>query len=280
MDLAGSHVAFAVAFSGALVLAGIPLAAGLPWPLDDRDNYHQPAVIRPGAYLGFEGTGCSLGVILEDPRGRYYGLSAGHCAEEGGAGSDVKLMHTPAGNPHIGTVEAFHWDNDGWHDWALIAFDADDRRNGNITPSIRNWTGPTGVLTGPETDYYDDRICWYGNNIPQNLRGLRRRCGHFKHLTDHGDSQGWWVTGHSGSGDSGGPVIHYETGRALGVVSSGLPGTLVLGQTLCSAFTDLQERGYDMRLATADYDPPFPVPTGVPLSAARTPQEEPDRMCP
>jgi hypothetical protein len=60
------------------------------------------------------------------------------------------------------------------------------------------------------------------------------------------------------SGDSGSPILLYDTGKALGILrgSIGTTGGPVLATALCTALDLAKEWGLELRLLTADYEPP------------------------
>lgn len=86
------------------------------------------------------GSGCTLGALLRDPRGRRYFTYAGHCAVPAATGAAV----LDRGGHLVGTLAFAAYDHDRGVDIALIRVAAGRRTD----PAVRGWGGPTGLLTG------------------------------------------------------------------------------------------------------------------------------------
>jgi hypothetical protein len=130
-----------------------------------------------------------------------------------------------------------------------------------VSPSLEHWTGPTAF--GPPSREWNagKRICHVGNGGPYgDFEVTRARCGWFV-LASYNV---FMAVGTTYPGDSGSPVIDYNTGTALGLISS---GNYVAGDWGGPAMNyiveDLKAHGYDLTLATAPYNPPAPRPEGL-----------------
>jgi hypothetical protein len=86
------------------------------------------------------GSGCTLGALLRDERGRRYFTYAGHCAVPAAVGAPV----LDRGSHLIGTLAFAAYDHERGVDIALVQVAAGRRTD----PAVRGWGGPTGLLTG------------------------------------------------------------------------------------------------------------------------------------
>jgi hypothetical protein len=85
------------------------------------------------------GSGCTLGVLLADPRGARYFTYAGHCAT--GATPGARVLDR--GGHLVGTLVYAVYDHDQGRDVAIVKV-AQGRRT---DPAVRGVGGPTGLLT-------------------------------------------------------------------------------------------------------------------------------------
>lgn len=259
---------------------GVHTSDEIRWTTPARPNRNnEPGVgdgeiwIRPGMkYYMPDDTWCTLGFILRSVDNEtLYGLTAGHCLD--GKHGPVLLGN----GTEFGRVATYIDGGAGEPDWGAIRVHPGFRAH--ISPGVEYWSGPTGVATEVDTD---DVICYYGNgptgsSLSDRLRdGEAHRCAHFeryRHRTNAVDEAHWrpvdidpttkriaggWTEG----GDSGGPVIHYETGEALGVIIGKqlsvlpTPGYSHFATTVDSIMEEMENRGYNLTLMTADYEPP------------------------
>jgi hypothetical protein len=86
------------------------------------------------------GSGCTLGVLLADPRGARYFAYAGHCAT--GAKPGARVLDR--GAHLVGTLVYAGYDHDHGRDIAIVKVAAGRRTD----PAVRGVGGPTGMLTG------------------------------------------------------------------------------------------------------------------------------------
>lgn len=284
----------------------MPSSEGDPAPsatdeADQRDgqgassasNETEPVVVRPGIEI-FPPHGCTLGFLARNATGGWYGFTAGHCIDRDGQavtvddnGTAVQVGRVIAHNESSieGEIEV--------EDWALIRF-RDHRSRMAFEPAVTNWTGPTGADTPPVA--FDDVVCAYGHGFDQKFeryRGDPARCGRFDHWGYNAQAgayvDGWFeVKMRANAGDSGAPLVHHPSGRALGIVLNGeLYGhegflrSQVDGHTACALLYYAHRAGYPLSLATAQYDPPPPTDEGPPM-LVQEPHEQgmqADDMC-
>lgn len=200
--------------------------------------------IQPGAKIFSPVGQCTMNFVFTDAAGALYVGTAGHCtnvgdrvsSEAGTFGTTVYSVRT--------TVK----------DFALIRIDPP--RYGEVSPAIRYWGGPTGITTATET-LVGEPLLQYGYGIGFGQTELsRRRLGPMSH--DSFTRYRGYVP--SIFGDSGSPVLHGTTGKALGVaveltVATGLSG----GPTIEAIMSDLAGSGFDLTIRTAPFTlPPRP----------------------
>lgn len=245
----------------------------------------EPLLVRPGLELG---SGCTLGFLARNATGAWYGFTAGHCV--GDDRQPVTANHNGTA-VRIGRIVAY--EEPGHRDWALIRFVQDPERV-VFEPAVRNWTGPTGPWMDPVA--FNDVVCAYGNGLAPLKSWVydtgQARCGRFDEWGD-GDAvpseQDGWFTAkmRTEQGDSGGPVIHHPTGRAVGIIAAqeihgvdGFHRRPFLGQTACALLFHAHRSGYPLTLATAPYDPQPPRDEGPPILVQEPEAREPaDPMC-
>ncbi len=200
------------------------------------------AILRPGAPIGW----CTFNFLFTAPNGTYYVGTAAHCTD--GPGERIPLV----GHGEIGTV--VYDSNNATEsstnaDFALIQLD--DGLNLKSNPTMVNHAGPTGFATdadvavGDRIEHHGYATVWGQTELTRDREGI---------LTAFGDdycaeSPVWW-------GDSGSPVLHAASGKALGIVSRAgwvdcLPNAQVMGATLPYIFRELADHGWNgIELAT------------------------------
>lgn len=199
------------------------------------------------AQPGEASNACTLNFFFESTTNstRYVALPK-HCVDEEHLGEDEVVESD-------GPLGEVAW-TDPVHDVALVRIY--DHRT-DITPHVRQWTGPTGIATADDVDY-GDRVCLYGwGQVFMFRNETRRRCGRVEIVDNDGDMAEFDASIPGWVGDSGAPVIHYETGRALGMVTSGTPLASSGGPTTCAMLHRYATHGFDLSLMTASYDPPY-----------------------
>lgn len=182
-----------------------------------------------------------------------YASTHGHGSMEGRLGDPVRL----AGSGRvIGSVVA--QEKDGYNDWSLIRIDEAVR--GDVDVAVRGWGGPTAMPT-PRFQQAGDVACMvgHGTDKEREIRS-RERCGELQSTFTFDNVTGFRYTALTGRGDSGSPIIHYESGQALGIhLGRGLDG-LARAVDICSLMEQFQAHDFTFTLATAPYAPPAVAP--------------------
>jgi len=204
-------------------------------------------LIQPGAIVQSDAGLCTLNYVFQSGGTKYIG-TAGHCSEHVG---DVM---TDENGDRIGTVAFRIFEGDD--DFTLIKIDSG--RYGDIDPSVRGWSGPTGVTTSA-TSGLGDLILLSGN--PQGISfpsPIADRPGVLEVQTDT-----FYLAIAPGIfGDSGGPVLDWATGKAIGLVSGislSVPPSTLEGPTLEGTLKSLASHGFNVSLVTAPYSQKLPI---------------------
>jgi hypothetical protein len=230
--LAALALAVPVAVPAALPIAHIQPGAPMTDPTQFPDNA-----------LPYSFHRCTMGFILADRRGALYMITAGHCVTRKGA-----RTYSETGEA-FGTV-VFQLQS-GTDDIALVRIDR--ARYKQVSPSVRDWGGPTGVST-PSTSKRYDQLKFSGfsfilGDIPQTRArtGLLISQNAIHYLADTSASEG----------DSGAPFIDARTGQAVGIVRdfglTDVPPVTDDGPTVQRILALLSKAGYGLRLKTAPY---------------------------
>ena len=217
------------------------LVSGKP----DFGNENSP--LRPGADLGPKGF-CSFNYVFYDPSADgdppvYIGTAA-HCTER--VGQRVTL----GPSQEIGTVV---YDSDVAKsdvDFSLVKVD----RNmvGNTNPKVLGWGGPRGIVGASGLNELD-QVNMHGNGmVLGDNANTRSRWGLLVDWTK--DTYAANIP--AVNGDSGSPLVHDRTRKALGIISrygtGGVPPTTDAGPTMAWIFREISAAGFDdVVLATA-----------------------------
>ena len=186
--------------------------------------------------------GCTLNFVFRGvgPEGVRYIGTAGHCV-------DAVDQRVRMAGGEIGTVA--YLINEGLDDFALIRID--EEMWPRVSPEVRGVGGPTGFTTAGETTV-GDQVELYGHGMVYgSTEATRSRSG----VLTVDDAQEWNAALPAIFGDSGGPVLHAPSGRALGVIS-GISGWqvrphTVRGTTVERVLELLHEFGLAVELLTA-----------------------------
>lgn len=199
--------------------------------------------IQPGAPASSPIGGCTMNFVFDDQDGTRYIAIAAHCI-------DVGHRLSGAGVGEFGTCvwERFNGDDD----FALIEIDA--HRLGQVNPAMRGWGGPTGYTVSTETKQ-GDVILFHGYGIGLGTTAVTRsRAG----ILTGDTTRQYNAQGPISPGDSGGPVLHEATGKALGLANNTQPpGSLAGGSTIERLIEKAGEAGYALTLVTAPYTAPY-----------------------
>lgn len=217
------------------------------------------AIVHPGngydLHEGsiFGGPGGTGGWILRDAtNATLYQLTAGHAPFD--VGETILVNGTP-----IGVVAAKEFGDvptsggrTGESDWLLVRLNESVRPW--VTPSVSHWGGPTRILQ-PENATEGRTVCWFGmGQVTWNSPELRHRCGQGSGFTENR----FYFSGITYTSDSGSPVLDYESGQAIGILTRlGQFANGASGSNLCFILERARLRLFDLALATAPYEPPI-----------------------
>lgn len=204
--------------------------------------------LRPGASLR-SGTGsCSFNFVFYTPgtksaASKAYIGTAAHCTEK--VGEAVT-------QPDLGEVGTVVYDSDlagSDVDFTLIQLYPKIVKQTN--PTVLHWGGPTRSAT-PEDLAVGDQVDVYGYGVGVgSFEQTRPRYGFLVGYTE----KEYQADMPAVNGDSGAPLIHHETGAALGIISrygtEGVPPTTDLGPLMGWILDELDAAGFGkVRLAT------------------------------
>ena len=197
----------------ALTFAAGVLAASPPAPAAPS------AVIQPGAPITTDSAECTLAFILDGvgpQAGRVFAATAAHCVTAVGDEVRLSFLAEP-----IGQVVARGAEDPTVDDWALVEIPA--ALWPRVDARVRGWPGfPKGVTTPADTALGDVvRVSGYAMGFDLLPVTREQRFG----LLVSDDPSLYTVIGPIVFGDSGGPVVHAKSGKALGLVSRLCLGT-------------------------------------------------------
>lgn len=211
-----------------LALALLPAVSALEIDANTR--------IQPGTQVSTSAGLCTLNFVFKDAANTYIG-TAGHCAEGTGGRAST------SGLGSWGTIVV---DIDTAVDFALIRVDA--AKLSLVRADVQHWGGPTGIAT-PADAGAGDLLALYGYGMGFDVsEPTRAKQGVLLSHTSTSYVADTWAV----FGDSGGPVLHKDTGLAVGIVSQfNLPVSTDVGPTVPAILNALSARGYSVTLQTA-----------------------------
>lgn len=233
-----------------LLLASALLFALPLGPVQGKQNPKTPAwggedsPLRPGASLGgyctFNFVFYSPGTKKAAPKG-YIG-TAGHCTDK---------LGEVAEHPELGPVGKVVYDSDlveSGVDFSLI--ELDPKIVSQTNPTVFHWGGPTRSATAEDLEVGDQvDVYGYGVGVGETEQ-TRPRSGVLVSSND----QEYQANMPAVNGDSGAPLIHHETGAALGIISRYgfvVPPSTDLGPLMGWIFEELDAAGFGhVQLAT------------------------------
>lgn len=201
--------------------------------------------LRPGSSLGGY---CTFNFVFYKPGTKtqapkaYIG-TAGHCTD--------KIGEVPE-HAELGPIGKVVYDSDLMEstvDFSLI--ELDPAIVGQTNPEVLGWGGPTRVVEatdlelGTQVDVYG-----YGLGVGETEQ-TRPRSGYLVAWTE----QEYQADMPAVNGDSGAPLIHHETGAALGIISRyGLtvPPSTDQGPLMTWILSELKSVGINVKLATVN----------------------------
>lgn len=253
----------------AAALAGLALLAA-PAPGPAAVAVEKP--IQPGALVQVvhggedlvsgepEDAFCTLNFVFKDTKRRLYIGTAGHCARRTG------LVALDENERRIGTVvyrELQAYPDDellvpfNGRDFALIR--VDKARYSHVSAAVRGWGGPTGVVSSAQTEDGDTLVFYGKGMVLGDAEPTSPRPG----LLDSDTTRIYRSNMPVIYGDSGGPVIHEATGKALGIVSGfnadELFRSIHIGPMLAYSVARMKAAGWNLKLVTAQYGGGLPV---------------------
>jgi hypothetical protein len=222
-------------------LGGVAIAACLFSLVQPAAPAFAAPLIQPGELSVSGDAGCTLSFVYDGGGGTYVGTAA-HCVPDG-VGADVALSDGTV----FGDVAMIGNESTTATDWALIRVRT--AHLGRVSPGVKGHPSvPRGVTTPAETALGDQTIVsGYGVGFDLTAATRERRVG----LLTYDDSQIFTTLGASIFGDSGGPVVHKPTGKALGIVSRLCIGTCEMeGPTVQGILSQAAARGLSLSLRT------------------------------
>ena len=166
-------------------------------------------LIQPGAYHETSVGACTLGFVFSGPSGQALLGTAAHCVDR--VGETVRDIDGVA----WGKVAFIGDEDDTARDFAFITVDSEDL--GRVRNGVKGHPQyPTGFTRSSETAL-GDVIQQSGYGIGFDLTAPTRE--QRKAALTFDDASIWGIAGLMNFGDSGGPLIHIRTGKALGIES-------------------------------------------------------------
>ena len=202
--------------------------------------------LRPGASLSSAGGSCTFNFVFYKPGTKakapkaYIG-TAGHCTDK--IGDEVS-------QPALGKVGKVVYDSDlakSGVDFTLI--EIKPALVSKTNPTVLSWGGPTRVISHQELAVGDQvNVYGYGVGVGQN-EATRPRHGY---LVAFNDTE-YQADMPAVNGDSGAPLLHHETGAALGIISRygiAVPPSTDQGPLMPWILSELGKAGFKVKLAT------------------------------
>lgn len=198
--------------------------------------------IQPGAQVATPRGTCTLNFVFREANGTTYIGTAGHCGREG------QVARTLHPNREIGPIVFSEERPAPGIDFALIRIDP--ARYGEVEPAMRLFGGPVG-LTNPRRTEPGDLLAISGYGVGAgSFEATRHRFGSLL-----GDDENQYLANMAAvPGDSGGPVLHFRTGEALGVISRfnlDVPASTDIGPTVQRILERLRSDRPTISLVTA-----------------------------
>jgi hypothetical protein len=205
---------------------------------------HAVGPIHPGDFMGTSVGGCTLGFVYDgtgDRSGDVFFGTAAHCVEK--IGDDIRL----ADGTVFADVAIIGNEATSATDWALLRVRS--TYEGAVNGSVRGHPNyPTGYTTPAQTNLLDlMQLSGYGQGFDFLALTREARIG----LMGNDDTEAYDLIGLDTFGDSGGPIVHVPTGRAMGVVSRLCIGICTSeGPTVQGVIAKATSKGYAVRLRT------------------------------
>lgn len=219
-----------IAVALTLVLAG--LAAG--------PQAHAVNTIQPGAYMQAGNAGCTMNFIY-DGGGKTYVGTAAHCVEK--VGQDVETFDGTI----FGDVAVIGNEDRTEEDWALIEIRT--QYLSAVSPAVKGSPSYPRGFTTPSETFLGDTIQLSGYGLGFDLISVTRERRNA--VMNYDDTELYDLVGPVIYGDSGGPVVHIDTGKALGIVSRLCLGACTEeGPTVQGILSKAAGKGFNVSLRT------------------------------
>lgn len=161
--------------------------------------------LQPGSYVDNGESACTLGFLF---KGGYFSTAA-HCFGSGDAVFD-------SDGDRFGTVTVVGDEDTTERDYEFIRIDTEDL--GRVSPAVKGHPSyPRGGFTTSSQTAVGSLVQLSGYGQPFSLLGVTRE--QRRGVLSGDDSELFVAVAPLIFGDSGGPVVHVATGRALGLVS-------------------------------------------------------------
>ena len=201
--------------------------------------------IQPGVFIESGAGLCTANFVYDGTgvrAGKTYIGTAAHCV--GKVGEDIALVDT---GEVFGDVAAFGDEDADNTDWALI--EVRTAFLPRLSPAVKGHSQyPTGVTTSTQTLAGDAvQLSGYGMGFSTTGPTREKRLG----TLSFDDPEIHGVVAPLIFGDSGGPLIHVPTGRALGLVSRLCVGSCTeVGPTIQGVLAKASAAGFPVAVRT------------------------------
>ena len=198
--------------------------------------------LRPGAGMGY----CTYNFVYYTPgtakaAPKAYIGTAAHCTDTLGE----RMSH-----PELGEIGTVVYDSDLVQspvDFTLVELDPAIVSQTN--PTVFHWGGPTRVIN-EEDLAFGEEIDVYGYGVGVGINeATRPRSGYLVGFTE----DEYQADMPAVNGDSGAPLLHKQSGAALGIISrygiEGVPPSTDMGPLMPWILEELGKAGFNVRLA-------------------------------
>ena len=202
--------------------------------------------LQPGDYMESSVGGCTLNFMYVGTapwnNGRVYLGTAAHCVK--GVGEVIVDERGQA----FGRVAYKGNENAAAADFAFI--EVFGNHVGRVSPRVKGHASyPRAGFTEPRQTGFGDQLKASGYGVGFSLTNVTRE--RRPAVLNFDDASTYGATGPFIFGDSGGPVVHSRTGRALGIVSRLCVGNCTqIGPTVQGILARAHAAGFALRLVT------------------------------
>lgn len=222
--------------------------------------------IQPGAELRTKAGQCTLNFVYDGigvNAGRVFIGTAAHC------GDKVGDRAMDGGGDPFGSFAFLGNADETTHDYAFI--EVDQQHLSRVDPAVKGHPEyPTGFTTPDETAVGDlIQMSGYGLGFGETQPTQEQR----QTILQSDDEELFTLSGPSVNGDSGGPFVHVDTGKALGLVSQyGFSRAATdVGPTIQGVLAKAARAGFPVQLRAAGQ----PAPAAPPSPSSPPPSSQP-----